>query len=128
MPLSEDEARILHEIENQLYASDPGLAKQVRSTTVYTAARRGVALGVLGVIVGLAIAIELLHIHVFLSFVVGFGIMFLSAWYLERNLRKLGRVSLQQVTQSVQASGLREYFNSASERARERMRRDDDPN
>ena len=126
MPLSEDEQRILHEIESQLYASDPALAKQVRSTTVYTAARRGVIVGILGVIGGLVVAIALLPVHVFLSFAVGFGLMFLSAWHLERNLRRLGRAGLQQVTRSVHASGLRDYFNNASERARERMRRDDD--
>lgn len=36
MPLSEDEQRILTEIEQQLYASDPDLAHQVGSTTVYS--------------------------------------------------------------------------------------------
>ena len=34
MPLSEDEQRILTEIEQRLYESDPRLARDVRSTTV----------------------------------------------------------------------------------------------
>ena len=40
MPLSEDEQRILQEIEQQLYASDPELAREVSSTTVYRHAGR----------------------------------------------------------------------------------------
>jgi len=126
MPLSEDEKRILSEIENQLYASDPGLAKQVSSTTVYTAARRGVVVGSIGVVVGLVLVIVLLQVHVFLSFVAGFGLMFLSAWHLARNLRKLGQTGIQQVTRSARAASFRDYLNAASERARDRIRHDDD--
>ena len=36
MPLSEDEERILNEIEDQLYETDPDLAREVSETTVYT--------------------------------------------------------------------------------------------
>ena len=36
MPLSEDEERILLEIEESLYESDPELAREVSETTVYT--------------------------------------------------------------------------------------------
>ena len=41
MPLSEDEQRILSEIEQQLRETDPGLARDIADTTVYTAASRG---------------------------------------------------------------------------------------
>ena len=44
VPLSEDEQRILSEIEQQLYESDPALAREVGSTTVYTAAFRATGL------------------------------------------------------------------------------------
>ena len=40
MPLSEDEQRILGEIEANLRASDPALVRQVASTAVYTALAR----------------------------------------------------------------------------------------
>ena len=40
MPLSEDEQRILSEIEQQLYQSDPALARDIADTTVYTHAYR----------------------------------------------------------------------------------------
>ena len=124
MPLSEDEQRILTEIEQQLYASDPALARQVGSTTVYTAALRGVRLAGLGLVVGLVVAIVLLQINFVLSFVVGFGLMLLSAWHLQRNLRKLGRTGFDQVSSVLHVTSLRDYLNQAGERTRERFRRD----
>ena len=126
MPLSEDEQRILTEIEQHLYASDPSLARQVGSTTVYTAALRGVRWGVLGVVVGLAASVALLQVSFVLSFVVGFGLMLVSAWHLARNLRKLGSTGLEQMTHGLRSNGLREYFTNASERARGRFKRDEE--
>jgi hypothetical protein len=126
VPLSEDEQRILTEIEQHLYASDPGLARQVGSTTVYSAGLRGVRWSIAGLVVGLVALVALLQVDVFLSFVVGFGLMLVSAWQLERNVRGLGRTGLEQVTRSVRGRSLRGYFANASERARERMRREDD--
>ena len=35
MPLSDDEQRILSEIEANLYETDPSLAEEVRDTTVF---------------------------------------------------------------------------------------------
>lgn len=126
MPLSEDEQRILTEIEQHLYASDPALARQVGSTTVYSAGLRGVRWSIFGLVVGLGALLALLQVHVFLSFVVGFGLMLVSAWHLERSIRRLGRTGIEQVTQSVRGHSLRNYLSNASERARERMRRGDD--
>ena len=54
MPLSEDEQRILQEIEQQLYASDPQLARDVSSTTIYRHAGRNLKWAALGFVLGLA--------------------------------------------------------------------------
>jgi hypothetical protein len=126
VPLSEDEQRILTEIESELYASDPTLARHVGSTTLYTAALRGVRWSILGVIAGLALAVALLTVNFVLSFLFGFGLMLFSAWHLARNLRRLGRTGFDQVTTNLRSSGLREYFSNASERARDRFRREDE--
>ena len=40
VPLSKDEERILSEIEQQLYDTDPRLAREVAETTIYTDALR----------------------------------------------------------------------------------------
>src|SRR5882762_5287803 len=48
MPLSEDEQRILQEIEAQFYANDPQLAQQVSETTLYRHASRNIKWAALG--------------------------------------------------------------------------------
>jgi len=126
VPLSEDEQRILTEIEEQLYASDPALAKQVSSTTVYSGGLRGVRWGIFGLIVGLGAMLALLQVHVLASFIVGFGLMLVSAWHLERSLRTLGRTGVQQLTSSMRTPNVRSYLANAQEKAREKMRRPED--
>jgi Protein of unknown function (DUF3040) len=126
VPLSEDEERILTEIEQHLYASDPGLARQVGSTTVYTESLRGVRIGVAGMVVGLVLAIVLLPVHFLLSFFVGFGVMLISAWHFQRNLRRLGKAGFEQATKSLKVVSFRDYIANASDKARERFRHDED--
>ena len=48
VPLSEDEQRILSEIEAKLYESDPALARDIADTTIYTHAYRNLKWALLG--------------------------------------------------------------------------------
>ena len=48
MPLSEDEQRILQEIEQQFYEHDPALAGEIGSTTLYKHAGRNLKWAALG--------------------------------------------------------------------------------
>ncbi len=124
MPLSEDEQRILSEIEQQLYESDPALAREVSSTTVYTHAFRNLKWATLAFACGAAFMVLTLQMHYLVAFV-GFLIMLGSAFFFERNLRRLGRVGLEQMTQTVRGtSGVREYFGSTGDRMRDKFRRD----
>jgi hypothetical protein len=123
VPLSEDEQRILSEIEQRLYESDPQLAREVSSTTVYTHAIRGMKWSTLGFVVG----IVLLLITLSVSYVLAFGaflVMLGAALAFERNARQLGRAGMQQLTQR-RARGSREP-GGFSQRMRERFRRDED--
>jgi hypothetical protein len=123
VPLSEDEQRILSEIEQRLYESDPQLAREVSSTTVYTHAIRGMKWSTLGFVVG----IVLLLITLSVSYVFAFGaflVMLGAALAFERNARQLGRAGMQQLTQR-RARGSREP-GGFSQRMRERFRRDED--
>ena len=52
MPLSEEEQRILQEIEANLTATDPGLVQQVSETTLYRHAARAIKWAVLGFVAG----------------------------------------------------------------------------
>lgn len=124
MPLSEDEQRILHEIEQQLYESDQQFADKVRSTTLYRHAGRNLKWSALGFVAGLALLIVAFASSLFLGFA-GFLVMLACAFIFERNLRKMGRAGWQQVTESMRAEGLRDYFGDAGRRLRGRFKRDE---
>ena len=124
VPLSEDEQRILSEIEAKLTESDPDLAREVSSTTVYSHAFRNLKWATLAFVVGVVAMIATLSTHVLLAFG-GFMIMLGAALFFERNARRLGRAGLEQVTSSMRGSGLRDYFGSTSQRMRERFKREE---
>lgn len=125
MPLSEDEQRILSEIEQQLYQTDPGLARDIADTTVYTSAYRGLKWSILGFFVGLVVMVLLLGVSFVLAFG-GFLVMLVSALAIERNGRRLGRVGIQQVAQSSRVSGLRDAMGSTRSRLKDRLQREDE--
>jgi hypothetical protein len=62
------------------------------------------------------------------NFVLSFGgflIMLISAITVERNTRRMGKAGLDQITQSMRASGLRDYFGNTSSKMRDRFKRDE---
>ena len=124
MPLSEDEQRILHQIEQQFYDSDPDFARGVSQTTLYRHAFRKIKWAALGLLAGMVFLIATLSVHVVLSFV-GFLIMLASAFVIERNARKLGRTGWQQMTDTMRGSRFRDSLGGAGERMRHRFRRED---
>ncbi len=124
MPLSEDEQRILSEIEQQLYQSDPALARDIADTTVYTHAYRNLKWAILGFLVGVAMLLATLATSYWVAFG-GFLVMLVSALAIERNARRLGKVGLDQITRSMRTSGLRDAFGNANQRMRDRFRRDE---
>lgn len=124
MPLSEDEQRILSEIEQQLYETDPTLAHGIADTTVYSDAYRHLKRGILGFIAGVIIMIGTLHISVWFA-VVGVVIMFASALAIEANARRMGKAGLDQLAQSMRAAGLRDYFGNRSANIRDRFKKDE---
>ena len=125
MPLSEDEQRILHEIEQQFYETDPALARAVGSTTLYRHAFRTLKYATGLFLVGVVVLVWALVSVGFVAAFAGFLVMLAAALWFERNARKLGRAGLQQVTASMRAAGLRDAFGNTRNRMRERFRRDD---
>lgn len=124
VPLSEDEQRILLEIEQRLAEEDPDLVREVASTTVYTHALRNLKLATLLFVVGVVAMILLLGTHPVLSFG-GFLIMLGAALLFERNARRLGKAGMQQMTQNMRGGSVRDYFGATSQRMRDRMRREE---
>jgi hypothetical protein len=124
VPLSEDEERILQEIAQRFYEDDPSFAREVSETTLYRHTVRRMKWSIVGFVVGAVFLVASLSTSYLLSFA-GFLLMLLCALVFERNLRKLGRAGLDQLTRSVRANGLREALDGAGRRVRERFKRDD---
>ena len=126
MPLSEDEERILSEIAQQFYADDPEFAREVGETTLYTHTVRRMKWSGFGFFAGAVFLVAALSSSYLVAFG-GFLVMLGCALYFERNLRKLGKAGIEQVTRSMKSSGLRDAFGGATGRMRERFRRPDEP-
>ena len=124
MPLSDDEQRILHQIEKEFYDSDPEFAREVSETTLYRHALRSIKWAVIVGVAGIICGIATLQIHFGLAFV-AFLAMFVCAVVIERNLRKMGKAGFQKVTGQVRSGQMRANIGGLSERMRNRMRRDD---
>ena len=126
MPLSEDEERILKDIEREFYENDPAFAREVGETTLYRHAWRNIKLSLVGFVAGLAALVVSLSVNYLFAFG-GFLIMLACALVIERNARKMGRAGLESVSKRMRAgNGLREVLGSSSEKMRERFKRDDE--
>jgi hypothetical protein len=125
VPLSEDEQRILHEIEQQFYETDPDLARTVGSTSVYRHYLRSLKWASLAFVGGIVVLVYTLVAYGYLAAFAGFLIMLASALWFERSARKLGRAGLQQVTASMRTGGLRDYFGNTRSKMRERFKREE---
>jgi hypothetical protein len=124
VPLSEHEQRILQEIEQQFYATDPAFAREVGS--IYRHAFRNLKWAALGFVVSFGLLLYLLvATNFWVAFAVGFLPMIAAALWFEHNVRKLGRAGFQQVATSMRASGLRDALGSTRSKLRERFRRGD---
>jgi len=125
VPLSEDEERILKDIEREFYENDPAFAREVSETTLYRHAWRNIKLSLVGFVVGLAALVLALPVW-YLAFG-GFLVMLACALVIERNARKMGRAGLESVTKTIKAgNGLREVLGSSSEKMRERFKRNEE--
>jgi len=125
VPLSEDEERILHEIAQQFYVDDPEFADRVGETTLYTHTLRRMKWSGFGFLLGVVFLVATLSTSYLLAFG-GFLMMLGCALYFERNLRKLGKAGLEQVSRSMKATNLRDALGGARGRMRERFRHADD--
>jgi Protein of unknown function (DUF3040) len=93
MPLSEDEQRILREIEQQLHR-DPNFARELSPARV--ASRRSLVLSLVGGLLAVAICVLLLGVSPYLAF--GAFIAAVAAVVVaERHLRAIGDEALRHV-------------------------------
>jgi Protein of unknown function (DUF3040) len=114
MPLSEDEQRILRQIEEQFYENDPKFAQHVGSSSVYRHGLRRIRWAVGGLVASLVFLVATLQVHFLVSFA-GFLGMLACAFVIERNARAIGKVGLQDITsvirgRSAGTTSLKERF------------------
>ena len=124
MPLSEDEQRILHEIERRFYEHDPEYAKSIESTTLYRSLGRNCKWAALGFIAGLVILMVSFASSVWLGGF-GFAVMLVSAIVFTQNVRKMGRAGWQQMTEQMRSHSVNELLGDTRKRFRERFKRDE---
>jgi hypothetical protein len=124
VPLSEDEQRILHEIERRFYEHDPEYAKSIESTTLYRSLGRNCKWAALGFVAGLVILMVSFASSVWLG-AFGFGVMLVSAIVFTQNLRKMGRAGWQQMTEQMRSHSVNDVLGDTRRRLRERFKRED---
>ncbi len=124
MPLSEDEQRILHEIERRFYEHDPEYAKAIESTTLYRSLGRNCKWAALGFLAGLVTLMVSFAGNLVLG-AFGFVVMLVSAIFFTQNLRKMGRAGWQQMTEQMRSHSVNDLLGDTRKRLRERFKRDD---
>ena len=123
MPLSEDEQRILHEIERRFYANDPDRAKRMSNETLPRYLARNCRWAALGMLVGIVILLVSLATSLLLG-IVGLALLLGSAIVFTKNLRRMGRHGLAQLSESVRSRNNAAAWEDARERIRRRFGRD----
>ena len=124
MPLSEDEQRILQEIEAQFYANDPHLAQQVSETTLYRHASRNIKWAAVGFVVGFVVLLTTFTSSPGFG-IVGFLAMFGCTFVIVSNVQKMGKAGLESIAASVKGKRLKSLFGDAGKNFRKPFRRDD---
>ena len=124
VPLSEDEQKVLSEIERQFYESDPAFAHEVGSTTLYSHAGRNLKWAGLAFVAGLVIMLVSFASSIVLG-VAGFVVMLGSAVVFERNLRKMGKAGWKQVTGNLKTGQVKEHFGDVGKRIKKRFKREE---
>jgi len=99
MSLSDDEQRILRQIEQELQ-NDSKFAQAVSPSGLYSHSARTVRRSIFGLVVGLIILVALLQVHFMAAFVAFVAMLALTA-VIERNARAMGKAGLQDVAGAI---------------------------
>jgi hypothetical protein len=120
VPLSEDEERILNQIEQGFYQRDPQSAKRIGDTTLPRYLARNCRWSLLGFLCGLVILLVSFASSWILG-VVGFVVMTAAAIVFVQNLRRMGRHGWQQFRARRDPRPFAERYEETTRRLRRRM-------
>jgi len=90
VPLSEEEQRLLEQMEEALAAEDPKFVSALRGSSARTRHKRLTVLGVVGFVVGIGVLMTGAVIQLTVLAVVGFVLMLVGAYLALSNFRRLG--------------------------------------
>lgn len=113
MPLSEEEQRILAQIEANLLASDPDLARHVGSGKLSADTKRRLRLAALGFVIALVASVLLLSVNFVLAFA-AFLAAFAAVVYVHNDIRALGRARINQARREFR-SGIRDSMRDVGD-------------
>ena len=91
MPLSEEEARLLHQLEQSLAAEDPDFASTLRGSKFLAHNRRVAILAVLGFLAGMALLFGGAVSAMTWLGVLGFVVMLASVWFAVLSWQRLSK-------------------------------------
>jgi uncharacterized membrane protein len=120
VPLSEDEQRILREIEQRYYRNDRKSAERIEQTTLPRYLARNCRWAALGFLLGLVVLLVSFASSWILG-IFGFLVMVASAVWFTQNMRKMGRHGWQQLNKSVQSYDLTGRLDETRKKLRRRM-------
>jgi Protein of unknown function (DUF3040) len=120
VPLSEDEQRILQQIEQRFYAQDPESARRIGHTTLARYLAGNLRWAALGFVLGLAVLLVSFVSSPILG-LFGFAIMVASAVVFTQNFRRIGRHGLEQLSRTVKARNLGSSLDDTRRRLRRRF-------
>ncbi len=123
MPLSEDEERILNQIERRFHEHDPASARRLQQTTLPRYLRRNCAWSFAGFLFGLVILLAAFASS-WVFGVVGFVVMTVCAIVLVQNLRRMGRHGFGVLTSELGQRSVADRVGETTERMRRRFRDD----
>ena len=95
MPLSEEELRLLEQMERALVAEDPKFASTLRGTRIRQHARRQMIAGVLVFVVGVTLLMSGAVLQIIPLGILGFVVMLASAYFTLASWRGQNRAAFQ---------------------------------
>jgi len=102
MPLSDNEEKILAEIEANIRKSDPGLAQHVEQTTVYRHSGRRIAMSVAGIVGLLVVIVFTFSTPAWPVAFLAFAGMVMIGMSLVENVVKIGKVGVDDARKQAQ--------------------------
>jgi cobalamin biosynthesis protein CobD/CbiB len=120
VPLSEEEQRILREIEQRYYTTDRKSAERIQQTTLPRYLARNCRWAAVGFFLGLVVLLVSFASSWFLG-IVGFLVMVASALWFTQNARKMGRHGWQEFSKNVQSHNINDRLEETRKRLKRRM-------